>query len=246
MHSRMPHRSALPVVASSNPNLNKMTEDARDISTVLFTAAGGSRNEDRACVLMPNWGTIMCVADGAGGSGGGERAAQVAIDTVSVAVRETSSPFTSARLSGVLEEIDAQLFRGGVGETTCVTVQIVGSAIIGVSVGDSSALVVRDEDIQELTDGQVRKPLLGSGEAVVVEFAPHELHGLLVVATDGLTKYIARAALLQADAASDLERARDILVESARLRSGAFQDDITFVLGRFAKRQNPARRTTSG
>jgi hypothetical protein len=62
-------------------------------------------------------------------------------------------------------------------------------AVLGASVGDSEAWLVGEATIARLTNGQVHKPLLGSGRAIPVGFGPVPLAGRLIVASDGLFKY---------------------------------------------------------
>jgi len=54
--------------------------------------------------------------------------------------------------------------------------------------------------------------------------------GRLLIGTDGLFEYAARAAILTAATSPDLSTAADDRVAAARLPTGALQDDLAFVL----------------
>jgi hypothetical protein len=82
----------------------------------------------------------------------------------------------------------------------------------------------------DLTRGQQRKPLLGSGRARPTTFGPVDLQGRLLLATDGLLKYVLRDAIAAAALLPDVAHAADQLVAAARMPSGALQDDIGLAL----------------
>jgi PPM family protein phosphatase len=90
----------------------------------------------------------------------------------------------------------------GPGESTVVVVDITSDRVCGASVGDSRAWLFSDE-ITDLTAGQVRKPLVGSGAARPVGFNVGPLTGMLLVATDGFANYVklavAQAAIVRED-----------------------------------------------
>jgi hypothetical protein len=80
------------------------------------------------------------------------------------------------------------------------------------------------------TSNQRRKPLLGSGAAVPIGFAPTCLEGRLLLATDGLVKYAPAERLADAASIPELACAAEALVACLRLPSGGLQDDAAFVL----------------
>jgi serine/threonine protein phosphatase PrpC len=131
----------------------------------------------------------------------------------------------------LLTQFDQELARRNeCGETTGLVVIIEGSKIFGASVGDSAAWFFTGSGTDELTSGQQRKPLLGSGEAPLPRpFNGPIEQGTLVVASDGLWKYTSTDAIrsrVQTRKATDLA-AR--LAELARLPSGAFPDDVAVI-----------------
>jgi PPM family protein phosphatase len=132
-------------------------------------------------------GYLVAVADGAGGTGGGAAAA----DRLIVALSKLTTEAASTDWWTVLSEFDEELAaRRSGGETTAVVAFVDGDRIVGASVGDSSAwLISTTGEATDLTALQRRKPLLGSGEALPVEFEAERRGGRLLLATDGLTKY---------------------------------------------------------
>jgi PPM family protein phosphatase len=75
--------------------------------------------------------------------------------------------------------------------------------VFGVSAGDSSAWGVNGSTIDDLTAGQQRKPLIGSGAASPVTFDRPVRPGTLIVSTDGLFKYVTRERIATAVTSSD-------------------------------------------
>jgi hypothetical protein len=159
----------------------------------------GSRGEDRIALHRQGDQLLIAVADGAGGMPGGARAAQAVCDGAVAAFR-AGQPL---RWAATLAAIDAQVHFGG--QSTAVVVEVAAGALAGASVGDSGAWLIAAGAVVELTAGQPRKPLLGSGQASPVAFGPLALRGRLLVATDGLFKYAPRQRLAALAAAGALE-----------------------------------------
>ena len=131
----------------------------------------------------------------------------------------------------LLTAVDREIARGPApGWTTAVVVEIRDGRVHGASVGDSAAFLVAGETPRELTAGQWRKPLVGSGEAHPVAFGPTRFEGRLLVATDGLAKALPPDRLARLAAAGAPATAIAALLDAARLRSGALQDDVAIVL----------------
>jgi serine/threonine protein phosphatase PrpC len=87
-------------------------------------------------------------------------------------------------------------------------------------VGDSRAWLLENDQVKDLTGGQVRKPLLGTGEARPVGFSHPPSPGLLLVCTDGFCNYVRREALLREILWIDFAVLARRLVEMVRLPSG--------------------------
>src|SRR5205807_2314325 len=77
------------------------------------------------------------------------------------------------------------------GECALAIAGIESRDVTGASVGDCCVWLAMDDGIQDITESQVRKPLLGSGHAVPIGFAT-PLTGTLLLASDGLWKYVQR------------------------------------------------------
>jgi serine/threonine protein phosphatase PrpC len=90
----------------------------------------------------------------------------------------------------------------------------------GVSGGREAAEELIRSAAFELSESQHRKPLLGSGAARPVGFGPHYLNDRLLVASDGLYKYVPFSRIKALALLDPLERAIDELVAAARLPSG--------------------------
>lgn len=129
----------------------------------------------------------------------------------------------------MLDQVVAEDHRAG--ETTFVFAVVHSRTLRGASVGDSGAWLVRpDGALLDLTAGQRRKPLVGSGAAVPISFGPHALEGRLLLASDGLFKYATRECIIAAVRIADLDEAVDALVALPRLPNGKLQDDVAVVL----------------
>jgi serine/threonine protein phosphatase PrpC len=189
----------------------------------------GSRGEDRAAVVHVPAGLVVVVADGAGGTGSGAAAADALCARV-VAAAQSGARGADA-WAACLREADRQARTSGVlGDTTAVVLEVTESGVCGASVGDSEAWIVHSAEVVELTAGQRRKPLIGSGQASPVSFGPTAWSGRLLVATDGLIKYASARHLAAAASLDGLEDAARALVERVRLPSGALPDDVALVL----------------
>ena len=194
-----------------------------NLETTSVTVAYRQHCEDRVKVLEFDEGVVIIVADGAGGSGAGGRAAEAVI-------REVAASASLARDAEswceVLRQTDCRI---GAGESTCVVVGWSASGIVGASVGDSKAWLLENDELRDLTATQMRKPLLGSGEAVPVGFGRPVAQGLLIVSTDGFCNYVRRETLLREILWIDFAVLARRLVEMVRLPSGELWDDIGIV-----------------
>lgn len=107
------------------------------------------------------------------------------------------------------------------------------AAVLGASVGDSEAWLLSEGATCVLTEGQQRKPLLGTGRARPVAFKQHCGAGTLLAATDGLFKYVPPERIRKSMEGPDLDHVAQELSEMPRLLSGALPDDVGLVLCRF-------------
>ena len=200
-----------------------------EICKLVRPAEGES--EDCAIAVEHAGTVIIAVADGAGGTSGGRAASETLVLGIMHAALSLSSTTGPSGWEALLRSFDASLRAdASAGETTAVALCVDSSTIVGASVGDSEAWMVNGDEVVSLTEGQQRKPLLGSGSAAPVGFGPVPLEGRLVVGSDGLFKYCQRRRLLLEAMRSPLGVAATALVNAVRLPSGNLQDDIALVL----------------
>jgi serine/threonine protein phosphatase PrpC len=184
--------------------------------------------QDRAGVQEVGDSVVIALADGAGGTGGGSKAAQAVVDAVFAAASQGPA------WPGLLAELDRDAVRLGGGQTTAIVLSVTRTGIAGAAVGDSGAWVIRNTAIEDLTAGQLRKPLLGAGCVPFVVRGRSLEGGTLLVASDGLINYASQASIARIASGEDLASAAHSLVDLVRLRSGALQDDVSIVLCRQA------------
>jgi len=192
-----------------------------EVATLVVGARGAG--QDRAAVIDAGAELWIALADGAGGTGGGDVAADAVVASLATIGNDL--------LAHVAALDDPRVLGGG--QATAVVLRVGAGAIVGASVGDSVAWLVGADGIVELTGEQRRKPLLGSGEARVTPFEHGAWSGTLLVASDGLASYVRRADVVATlAAAGDLAVAAQRLVELVRLASGGLPDDVSIVLVR--------------
>ena len=90
--------------------------------------------------------------------------------------------------------------------------------------------MVAESDILDLTEHQVRKPLLGSGMTVPVSFGPVIFVGRLLLATDGLFKYAPYLEIAACARIGALAGAASALIQAVRLPNGELFDDVALAL----------------
>ncbi len=195
--------------------------------------------EDRVAVIHHDERTIIVVADGAGGVGNGDLAAETVIRDVG---NDYLDATTAENWEMELRQIDCHI---GAGESTAVIVDLRPDSLVGASVGDSRAWIVRNGELVDLTINQIRKPLLGSGEARPTGFSSGPLNnGTLIVATDGFCDYVKRDRLTSMVAQADFVEIPRKCAELVRLPSGDLWDDIGIVACRAPRPRQTRKRYT--
>ena len=190
-------------------------------------AAG--EGQDRVAVVRVGEAVVLSVADGSGGASGGAEAADRSIRLVTdeAHLHRMDDERVWAKL---VARIDADADHQS-GQCALVIAAVHQDVITGASAGDCGAWLIRD-DIEDLTEQQVRKPLVGSGSAVPVEFRRTLGGGTLLLASDGLLKYARRKDIARIALRQDLHAAAQELVQLPELRSGDVPDDVSVVLCR--------------
>ncbi len=113
--------------------------------------------QDMVAVFSEPERCVIAVADGVGGMSSGGQAAAAIVEQVRSTYASTES---TEAWSSLLCQGDGRI---GLGEFSAVVVDVQRAGICGASVEDSQAWVVKGADIANLTAGQRRKPVLGSG-----------------------------------------------------------------------------------
>jgi serine/threonine protein phosphatase PrpC len=184
--------------------------------------------EDRAIAVPTAGGYLVAVADGAGGTGGGSAAAESLIALLS---RLTDGPASTDWFAELCKFDDDLAARRSGGQTTGVVAFVKGDSVIGASVGDSSAwLITPAGETTDLTARQRRRPLLGSGEALPVQFEADLQGGRVLLGSDGLFKYATAERICALAMQGSVTEAADALANCMCLPSGALQDDVAVVL----------------
>jgi len=196
---------------------------------ILLTAAGNPENQDRGLILQDGQRVVLCVADGAGGRSGGTEAASMAVEWVRHNVGLMSNADSCAE---VLRKMDQAIAKDSIaGETTCALAIVTSAEIFGASVGDSGAwLIPQNGTHLDLTQGQQRKPFIGSGSAWSVPFRHPMQGGSLLLATDGLLKYASAERISETCRQHPTVSAAQRFIELVRYPSGALPDDVTLIL----------------
>lgn len=167
---------------------------------------------------------MVAVADGKGGA----EAAQKTLDTI----RELAPPLVHRGPEAwrrLLLALDTALVREELGQIALVVLCLTPRRLVGASVGTAEAWWVGADGHFDLTEAQNRTPLLGSGEAVPLPFLlrrPKE--GALVVATDGLFKYVDPLTITEA-VRHDPSTAPEMLQKRAESPKGRLYDDLAIV-----------------
>lgn len=179
---------------------------------------------------------VLVVADGAGGTEDGEVASRSVVESVRQATTQSAG---AIKWGHVLRQADCAIPSG---ESTACVVELTASGLRGSSVGDSRIGLVVGDELVFPSDGQQRKPLLGSGAAVPYEFSSQWDGGMVIVGSDGFWNYVRMERLLAELRFIEFPFLAKALCEMARLPSGDLSDDVAVVCARRRKIFAPLRR----
>ncbi|MCA9249992.1 MAG: protein phosphatase 2C domain-containing protein [Phycisphaerales bacterium] len=199
----------------------------RHNSIVSFANAQGA---DRTFISQTPNGHVFVVADGAGGVAGGSHAATQCVSFVQNIVVANLLRDEVYWVEALTRLDEAMLRDRSAGESTCIVIEVRDGVCFGTCVGDSRAVHFDGDEAVDLTFQQSRKPLLGSGDAVLRPIRFDLKAGRLVLATDGLWKYALRNDILTVLDSGDWESLPGQLVDSVRLPSGNLQDDVGIII----------------
>ena len=202
-----------------------------EYATISLPANPGGESQDCIAQVSQKKQQYLLVADGAGGISGGKNAANFAVGEVVSLVAKQNAPRNAEELRDFLVKLDFKISREkNSGETTLIVCVIEGTNLWGASVGDSEAWLVTSEYQNELTQYQVRKPLLGSGLAIPTVFESHIDKETLVIGTDGIFNYIDRTKMLGNAANFELIDDLEGFLELPRDRNGMLYDDASIIV----------------
>jgi protein phosphatase len=200
-------------------------------------------NEDRYLVREEQGVTLLAVADGVGGSSGGEIAADAAL--AELGVRFFGAPPdqpTSDALAEAMRDANAAVLRaagtsGHHDAATTIVAAVVraNEAIIG-NLGDSRAYLVRDGKCRQLTEdhsGPIEHAITrfaGDPRGVQPDIFVEALRpdDRLLLCSDGLTRHVTPEEIAATATGEDVRVAASALVDLANARGG--QDNITVLV----------------
>lgn len=178
---------------------------------------------------------IVALADGQGGRSGGAEAAQTAVKSavqmaLSASIRQLQSERFWRQLlldvdKAVADDPDA-------GFTTFVGAAITEHQIVGVSSGDSQAVLISQTGSSVmLTANQRRNPPVGSQMCHPVPFSvPFPTNSRLLLMSDGVYKFVPSETIFSTIAKLEAKDAIKTIRELAVGRSGTLYDDFTLVI----------------
>ena len=208
-------------------------------------------NEDRYLVREEQGITLLAVADGVGGSSGGEIAADAAL--AELGTRFFGAPAdrpTSDALAEAMRDANAAVLRAAASSghrdaaTTIVAAVVRDNEAIIANLGDSRAYLIREGICRQLTEDHS-----GDMEHAITRFAgdPRGIQpdifveslrpdDRLLLCSDGLTRHVTPEEIAAAASGEDVRVAASALVDLANARGG--QDNVTVLL------HAPGRRAT--
>ena len=192
--------------------------------------------QDAADVFTRPHSTVIVVADGAGGIEDGEVASRSVVTAVRQAAHRSADTIDWVQ---VLRQADHGIASG---QSTACVVELWSGGVRGASVGDSGIGILINDELALLSDGQSRKPLLGTGEAMPKAFVSPWNDGPLIVASDGFWNYANRERLVVKLHHTDFPLMARTLAEMSRLPSGGLPDDVAVVCARKKLPSRPAAR----
>lgn len=212
------------------------------LQVAAYIEAAAGTGQDRILWLEGPDMIGVALADGMGGMGGGTLAAESAVKYAMEAMGDTPGLITAPQWPALMHRIDKQVSTTReAGETTLVAIETDGQVVYGASSGDSEAWLVAGTSVVNLTIDQMRKPLIGSGQADPVSFSGKLAGAVLIVASDGLFQYTNAQKICEVVKRVPLPDLPKGLVDLVRLKSGKLQDDVAVFV---ASRQSAQSKTS--
>ena len=181
-------------------------------------------------------GKVFVVADGAGGIEDGELASRSVVNAVRQACANRTDFIDWVH---ILKDADHSIRNG---QSTACVVELNANSLRGASVGDCRIGVFEGDDVVFPSDGQIRKPLIGTGESLPKSFAIPWNGGLVILGSDGFWNYINMGRLAACLHTIDFPVLAKTLAELVRLPSGGFSDDVSVICARRRNVYPPKKR----
>jgi serine/threonine protein phosphatase PrpC len=198
-----------------------------------YRAEGECSQDAAAVIVAAGGGLVLAVADGVGGTPGGELASSLAIKTLQKAVAGCAQPedVRAAILDGFEHADESARETSGVGRTTLLVAEVQGRSVRTYNTGDSEALVVGrggriklrtvvhspvgyqvaagvldEQEALHHDERHVISNVLGAKAMRIDVGPPHELDArdTLVLGSDGLFDNVTSDELAEAMRGSDL------------------------------------------
>lgn len=213
------------------------------------------RNEDRWLARRYAGTVLLAVADGVGGSSGGDIASGLTVETLAAAfAAPTFRESTRSALADAIQRANDAVLRRSAelghpqAASTLVAAAIRGREACVANVGDSRAYLIRRGTSRQITTDHAGEPagsitrFLGDARGVQPDIFVETLQpgDRLVLCSDGLTRHVSDAEIAAHASAADPARAADALIGMANSRGGL--DNVT-VLIYPAGRRGTARAT---
>ena len=201
------------------------------------------RNEDRWLARRYAGTVLLAVADGVGGSSGGDIASGITVETLAaVFAAPTFRESARSALADAIGRANAAVLRRSAelghpqAASTLVAAAIRGREACVANVGDSRAYLIRRGTPRQITTDHAGGPassitrFVGDARGVQPDIFVEILQpgDRLVLCSDGLTRHVSDAEIAECVATDDPARAADRLVGMANARGGL--DNVTVLI----------------
>lgn len=176
-------------------------------------------------------GAVVAIADGEGPRDCVAKAAERVLQYAEQLSKEPQLRSNHDAFERHLHELDKEIANSPeVAEVSMIIATVSNRGIVGYSVGDAKAWLLDEDVSSELTSGQLRAPLVGSGETLITPFALPATTGRILLCTQGLWDNAVEHQLLHIARSAQINQATRSLLALPRLPSGTLSADIALIL----------------